>query len=311
MASEPNFTLNQLRYFSAVAEVGNIKAAASNLHIAQSAVSTAIANLEAQLSIQLFIRNHAKGVELTQAGEQFLLNTRQVLKHLRELGEFGRDLGSSLSGDLVIGCFEFIAPFVLPAPLAEFGTCYPNLRVRVHEDDIEGVQESLLRATVDIGLLYDVNLSPRLTKKVVANFPPYLILPPNHRLAKRKRIALAELEGDPFIQIGLPHSRDYSETLAQQSGIKFNIAFSTNSFEMVRSLVGHGHGYSILNQRRKPDITYDGCKLAICEIADQPPPIKLVLAYVSNTILSKRATAFIDFYTSYFRLGRGLTQAIE
>ncbi|MGE0239746.1 MAG: LysR family transcriptional regulator [Parvibaculaceae bacterium] len=300
MPSTPNFTLNQLRYFSAVAEAGSFKEAADKLHIAQSALSAAISNLEDQLSVQLFIRNHARGVVLTRSGDQLLVNTRQLLAQAQKLGEFGRELGGSLTGDLVIGCFEFIAPFILPALLSRFGTRYPNVAIRVQEHDLEGIERSLLHATSDIALLYDINLSPRLDKKFIASFPPYVLLPHRHRLAGKRKVSLSELASEPFIQIDLPNSRDYSENLAAYFGVKLNVAFRTHSFEMVRGLVGHGYGYSILNQRRWPDMTYDGQKLAICELAGNPPSIDLVLAHVSGTRLSTRAEAFDRFCTDFF-----------
>ena len=300
MSNTPNFTLSQLKYFSAVAEAGSFKEAADKLHIAQSALSAAISNLEDQFSIQLFIRKHARGVELTRSGEQLLVSARQLLSQALKLGEFGRDLGGSLTGDLVIGCFEFIAPFILPTLLSRFRTRYPNVTIRVQEHDLEGIEQSLLHATSDIALLYDINLSPRLERKTIASFPPYVLLPPRHKLASKGKISLSELADEPFIQIDLPNSRDYSENLAKHFGVKLNVAFRTHSFEMVRGLVGHGHGYSILNQRRKPDVTYDGQKLIIRELAGNPPSIDLVLARVSGTRLSTRAEAFDSFCTDYF-----------
>lgn len=300
MANSPSFTLNQLRYFSAVAEAGSFKDAADKLHIAQSALSAAIANLEDQFSVQLFIRNHARGVELTRSGEQLLVSSRQLLNHAMKLGEFGRDLGGSLTGDLVIGCFEFIAPFVLPALLSKFRARYPNVRTTIQEHDLEGIEQTLLHATSDIALLYDINLSPRLEKAIIASFPPYVILPSKHRLANKGKVFLSELAAEPFIQIDLPNSRDYSERLAKYFGVELNIALRTHSFEMVRGLVGHGHGFSILNQRRKPDLTYDGQKLVIKELAGQPPALDLVLARVSDTRLTARAEAFSRFCVDFF-----------
>lgn len=90
----PPFTFNQLRSFVVAAEEGSITLAAERLRIAQSAISIAIANLEEQLSIQLLVRDHAKGVRLTESGGSFLVRAREALTAIKELGEFGRELGS-------------------------------------------------------------------------------------------------------------------------------------------------------------------------------------------------------------------------
>ena len=300
MTNVPTFTLTQLRYFSAVAEANSFKKAADKLHVAQSALSAAISTLEDHFSIQLFIRHHAKGVELTRAGEQFLVSARQLLSQAKTVGDFGRDLGGSLTGDLVIGCFEFVAPFILPALISKFRKRYPNVTIEVHEHNLEGIEQSLLHATSDIALLYDINLSSHLERKVVASFPPYVLLPANHRLARKQRVSLAELADEPFIQIDLPSSRDYSENVANHFGVKLKVAFRTRSFEMVRGLVGHGHGYSILNQRRKPDVTYDGQKLIMRELTGHPPSLDLVIARVSETRISPRAEAFEKLCVDFF-----------
>lgn len=262
MPPGPEFTLTQLRYFIAVADASSISEAAKKLLIAQSAVSTSVANLEHQLSVQLFVRNHAKGVQLTHAGRRFLVRARELLDHSLEISEFGRDLGRSLIGDLSVGCFAFIAPFFLPAILAAFRDQQPRVRVTLTEDNLEEVQRSLLSGACEVAFLYDVNLSPRLEKELVKSYQPYVLLPAGHRLAREKRIALKDLEREPLIQIDLPHSRDYVERLAKHSGLELNVAFRTTSFEMVRSLVGHGQGYSILNQRLPQDRTCDGQPLA-------------------------------------------------
>ena len=300
MPSGHGFTLTQLRYFVAVAEAGSITQAAENLLIAQSAVSTAIANVERQLSIQLFIRNRAKGVKLTQAGETFLVHTRELLNHASELGEFGRDLGESLSGRLGIGCFAFIAPFFLPALLARFKALHPLVKLSLIEDHLDGVQRSLLSGMCDLAMLYDVKVSNRLQTEVVQSYPPYALLPEGHRLAGNERVTLKDLEKEPLIQIDLPNSRDYVGDLAKRAGVEFDIVFRTTSFEMVRSLVGHGHGYAILNQRTT-DRTYDGKRVVIRELADDLPPIRLVLAHVAGARQSRRALAFATVCREFFR----------
>jgi DNA-binding transcriptional LysR family regulator len=114
MEATPGFTLVQLRYFVASAEAGSMTAAAERLVIAQSAVSTAVSNLEKDLQLQLFIRRRARGLTLTPAGERFLHQARDLLNQAREMAEEARGTGLHLSGPVAVGCFVTMAPLYLP-----------------------------------------------------------------------------------------------------------------------------------------------------------------------------------------------------
>lgn len=300
MPAAPRFTFMQLRYFVAVAEAGSVAAAAERLHIAQSAVAAAIAHLEECLSVQLFIRHRAKGVQITHAGRRLLTSARGLLEHGLEVEEDTRGLVGASAGELRVACFAFIAPFFLPGVLEGFREAHPQIRIVVEEDTIEGVQASLLRAESDVGLLYDVNLSPRLSKQVIATYPPYVLLPADHRFSDRESVHLADLADEPFIQVDLPLSRDYSAVIAREAGVALNTVFRTKSFEMVRELVAHGFGYSILNQRWSSKHANSGKPVHVCEIRDRLPPIDLVVAHVEGIRTPKRAEIFSQFCREHF-----------
>ena len=86
MESHPlRYSLRQLRYFVVTAEVLSFTAAARRLHISQPSISTALADLEVSFGVQLFIRHHASGLSLTQAGRDLLGQARNLLKIAEEL----------------------------------------------------------------------------------------------------------------------------------------------------------------------------------------------------------------------------------
>ena len=99
------FTLKQLEYFVAAGEAGSITFAAEKVNISQPSVSAAIAHLEAEFGVQLFIRHHAQGLSLTPAGQRFLLEARSLLAHADDLQQSARGLADELSGELDVGCF--------------------------------------------------------------------------------------------------------------------------------------------------------------------------------------------------------------
>lgn len=295
MAGDDGFTLVQLRYFAAAAEAGSMTAAAQQLLVSQSAVSTAVSQLERSLQVQLLIRHHAKGLSLTTAGERFLQELKNFLTHADELTETAQGLGTGLSGELVVGCFLSLSPFLLPRLFAGVTERHPGLRIQAIEGETEELQQALLHGRCELALMYDMDLAESLETEQLTDAPPYVIVPPNHRLAKRKGIRIAELAQDPFILYDLPHSREYFMTLAEDTGVSLQPRYRSSTYETVRALVANGQGFSILNQRPTPDTTYDGGRVVTLPLLDLVPALPVVLAYLRGARLTRRAQAFATF----------------
>ena len=130
---DPSFTLVQLRYFAAAADLGSMTAASKVLMVSQSAVSTAVAQLEKGTRGATPDPTACPGLELTPAGRNFRQELRSFLNHSVELADSAARLGNSLIGDLTIGCFSTIAPFGLPTLLAAFEQQFPQVRMGVIE----------------------------------------------------------------------------------------------------------------------------------------------------------------------------------
>ena len=148
MSTRAEFTLVQLRYFVVAAELSSMTAASQSLCVAQSAISSAVANLERSLSLQLFIRHHARGLALTADGERFLREARNLLMQAAELASSAADIGGSPSGRIAIGCFTTLAPFHLPRLLSDLAAEYPMLDVDIIEGESEFLHAALARAAV-------------------------------------------------------------------------------------------------------------------------------------------------------------------
>ncbi|WP_020500563.1 LysR family transcriptional regulator [Sciscionella marina] len=301
MAGDVNFTLVQLRYFATAAEACSMTAAAQQLRVSQSAVSTAVSQLEHSLQVQLLIRHHAKGLSLTAAGSRFLQELKNFLAHADDLAETARGLGTRLSGELVIGCFLSLSPFLLPRLFAGLTEQHPDLRVQAIEGETEELQEALLNGQCELALMYEMDLAEPLTTEQITVAPPYVIVPPRHRFARRKGVRIAELAEDPFVLYDLPHSREYFMSLTASTGVSVQPRYRSSNYETVRSLVANGQGYSILNQRPVRDTTYDGGQVVTLPLLDPVSPLPVVLAYLRNTRLTRRAQAFAAFCRELLR----------
>ncbi|GAA5126642.1 LysR family transcriptional regulator [Haloechinothrix salitolerans] len=292
MPTEPGFTLVQLRYFAAAAELRSMTAAAKELVVSQSAISTAIAHLERDLGVQLLLRRHAQGLALTEAGARFLQELRGFLAHASDLVDVAHGLGEALIGDLTVGVFQTLAPFHMPRLLTDFASRYPAVRVSLLEGQTEEMEQALLSGACELALLYDLDLDEHIETEPLAEVPPYVIVPPEHPLAATDGVRLADLAGEPLVLLDLPHSKEYFQALVQRSRVEPRIQYRTRSYEMVRSLVAAGRGYAILNQRPASDVTYDGGRVAALPLRDDVPALPMVLARVKGVRLTARASAF-------------------
>ncbi len=126
------FKRGQLQYFVTVAEEGQMTRAARRLHLAQPALSQAIAQLEAELGLELLTR-HARGVTLTAAGEIFLAKARVALAADIDAAATAQSLARAATGTLEIG---FIGPpptITEPAVFSSFAEGHPDVGVSYRE----------------------------------------------------------------------------------------------------------------------------------------------------------------------------------
>ncbi|MEU6644690.1 LysR family transcriptional regulator [Saccharomonospora sp. NPDC046836] len=287
-------SLTQLRYFIRAAERESMTRAAEDLYVAQSAVSSAVAHLEKELGVQLFIRRHARGLILTPAGRELLLRARQVLNSLAEsLEEIAGD-AQAFWGTLHVVCFSPLAPFYLPSILSGLKEEHSGLDVHVSEAVAGEVGEFLESGRAEIALTYDLALGDGIQREVLAEIQPYVALPAGHRLAAATSLRLADLADEPMILVDLPYSRDYFIGVFTDRGLVPNIQYRSGSYETVRALVAQDHGYSLLHQRPATDTTYGGGRIVAVPIADVVEPLRVVVATLQSMKVSQRARAFAD-----------------
>jgi DNA-binding transcriptional LysR family regulator len=305
MRRRPDVTLTQLRYFVKAATYLSMTKAADELHIAQSAVSAAISQLEQQIGTQLFIRHRARGLALTAAGEDMLRDTRALLAHLDEVLDSASGHVDQVHGTVRLACFVTLTPFVLPRLLSDLGARHPDLEVEVIETSADAIRTVLRNGTAELALTYDLGLGAGVDAEYLGVAAPYVALPPEHRLAKRKSIRLTELADEPMVLLDLPDSRDYFESLLAKAGVTPNIRYRSASYEAVRGLVARGHGFSILNQVPAHRGTYDGGSVSTVAIRDDLPGLPIVLARLQSVRSTARARAVAAAARDIFAERRG------
>src|SRR5476651_2714257 len=185
-------TLRQIRHFIAVAETGSISAAAQTAFISQSTLTLAIQQLEQEIGVSLFNR-HAKGMTLTHQGHQFLRQAHLILATVDNAKRSLQQSTDQVAGQLTIGVTSLVAGYYLADLLTRFQRAYPNVEIRVMEDERPYIEHLLVSGEIDVGVLILSNLEDRhaLQTEVLTHSPHRLWLPAQHPLLEHDSISLA------------------------------------------------------------------------------------------------------------------------
>jgi DNA-binding transcriptional LysR family regulator len=232
--------LLSLRYFHEVARLGSIRRAADLLHVAPSAVSRQIAQLEADLDAVLFFRSKA-GVALTNAGETYWRQTRRVMLDLANARQSLDDMRGLRRGEVRIHVIEGLVSDWLPRLVSEFRKLYPGIRFLIRSTSTDQIIAALLEHEADIGLTF--NAPPRDEIQNIEEYvePVSCLVSPDHRFADETQLKISQLIDEPMAlaesSFGL---RQLIERAFQRYRSEFEPAITTNSLELTKAMAMTG-----------------------------------------------------------------------
>lgn len=285
------FTLRQLEYFVAVGEAGSIAFAAEKVNVSSPSISAAVSQMEREFGLQLFVRKHAHGLSLTQAGRQFMEQAKLVLREAGALNRLAGEILGNVQGPLAVGCLLTFAQLVVPSLRREFEARFPDVRVSQYERNQTELFEMLRRAEIDLALTYEMNIPSDLRFIPLAELPPYAMLPVDHPLAKHSSVSLEALQEHPMVLLDLPQSTEYFLSFFEGAGLRPRIGERTRDMAVMRSLVANGFGYGFANIRPLSNRAPDGRKLCFMPLSDGLRPLRLglVLADGAENVLTVEA----------------------
>ncbi|MBU9697207.1 LysR family transcriptional regulator [Rhodobacteraceae bacterium HSP-20] len=288
------FTLRQLEYLVAVAECGSVALAAERCHVSSPSISAAIAQLEQEFGLQLFIRRHAQGLSLTEGGRQFTDAARAVLAAGAGLNDRAAELTGQVRGPLAVGCLLTFAQVVLPHLRRSFAAAHPAVDFRQSEHDHAGLIEALRHATIDVALSYDLQIPSDLDFLPLLPLAPYALLPEDHPLAGRATVTAADLAAHDMVLLDLPYSADYFLSFFTAEGLRPRIAERTRDMGVMRAMVANGFGYSIANIRLGSDRAPDGRRLVFVPLETAQRPMRMGLILPAGAPRRRAVAAFAD-----------------
>jgi DNA-binding transcriptional LysR family regulator len=195
-----SFRRGHLRYFVAVVEEGQITRAAVRLHIAQPALSHAIAQLEDEVGVQLLER-HARGVTPTGAGAALYLKARTAVAANQDALDTARSLARAQSGAIEFGFLGAPPGLDSPAALAAFGDAHPEIQIRYHDLSFPTPPTSTWIADVDIAVCHAPPADPAVWEQPLRTEPRVVLAPRRHAVAERGELDVADVIDEIFISL--------------------------------------------------------------------------------------------------------------
>jgi DNA-binding transcriptional LysR family regulator len=245
---DDHIELRHLRYFLAVADAGSMTEGARRLSLAQSPLSQQIRQLEQRLGVTLFERGRGRAAQLTQAGQVLYGRAQQIMATLEEASEEVREVATGRSGRLRFGSVPSLAPH-LTEPLQAFGRQFPQASVTFREAGAERLVGDLLAGEVDM-VLVRLPIPPAdVEVRVLWEEEFFLALPPDHPLADRGTVRLAEVAHERFVAFDRRttwYLFQLIETACEKEGFRPRVVCEGPSFTTVGRLVGAGYGISVL-----------------------------------------------------------------
>lgn len=251
--------IHQLRYFVAVAEEGSFSRGAAREHVAQPSLSQQIQKLETELDQRLFDRL-PRSLVVTEAGKCLLEYARKILTEITDARRCLDDLKRDVAGRLTVGAIPTIAPYLLPGIIGNFQRRYPNVDLEIIEDTTEQLASRLEDGSLDLAIMSTCNRSPTLQPHSLGNEELFLLVPKQHRLAKKKKINWSDLKAEKFLLLHEVHclSAQVCQLLVNND-LRPDLALRGAQLATIAQMVATGMGVSLVPQMMVEHELPNGC----------------------------------------------------
>ncbi len=238
--------LEQLRSFREAAIQGSFSKAARSLFLTQSAISMQIGGLERELGVRLFERR-GRQTSLTDAGRVLLVYANQIVELVDESQRATGQMRDDRAYGISIGASRLIGHYVLPDIIRRLKKEYPSVQVTLDVTTPLQVASQVTAGTIDVGLVDRPIADVGIVQSVFYTDELVVIVPPDHRWARRDAVDPRELETEPFIARERDsYTRVLTEAALAPLGIVLQPSLEARSLEGIKSAVRSGLGISII-----------------------------------------------------------------
>lgn len=291
-------TMDQLIYFIACAETNSFTKTSKLYFVSQPAISTAIKNLEKELSCELFIRNNNE-LSLTEAGKYLYRISRPVVSLFKNINAQMNDY-LAMNTTIKIGIPPMLGGFIFAPIFDKFTSKYPNIYIKMTELASKANQKAVIDDEIDVALTVINNnvIDPKLNYIKIDETQLIFAVRENNPLAKRKSISINELGNMPLILLkedSLQYKIVYDYFI--KYSIKPNIRLLSDQIATIKELLKHSDiGAFLFNQ-----VIKDGEDIVGIPIKENIK-FDIVIARKKNKTVSSSTRKIIEFITKIYNM---------
>jgi LysR family hydrogen peroxide-inducible transcriptional activator len=245
-------TLRQLRYLQALAQHRHFGRAADACAVTQPALSMQIRELEKELEVDLVERRPGEAA-LTESGTEVARRAERVLAAARDLVDFARHRGRTLSGRLKLGIIPTLAPYVLPKVLPSLQARYPDLTVELRETQTKALIEELVAGKLDAIMLALPLPDAEIETMRLFDDAFLLAVPAGDPLPRSARVNPREIDQQRLILLEEGHClRDQALAYCATARTQMPLRLGATSLATVMQMVANGYGVTLV-----PEVAVD------------------------------------------------------
>jgi LysR family transcriptional regulator, transcriptional activator of the cysJI operon len=286
--------LETLKTFCDLVETRSLSRAAELNHITQSAVSQQLRALEQRFGHKLIDRAPRVSARATQAGQLLYDEVSPMLRRLQQLEERLRQRPDVVSGNVRVATVYSVGLHTLPPAMKKFIHAHPAVNLRLEYRRTNLVYEGCMRGEVDLGIVALPVRRPQLEIVALRRDELMVVAAPEHVLARRRGLHLADLQGQPFIAFDrdIPTRKLIDRTL-KQHGVSVRLAMELDNIETIKRSVEAGLGLSILPA---PAVVHElrARSLVARRVAEGPLLRPIGVIYHRRRELSPATQAFLN-----------------
>ncbi|MEB7772376.1 LysR family transcriptional regulator [Kurthia gibsonii] len=291
--------LRQLRYFVAVAEREHISEAAESLHVAQSAVSRQISNLETELGTELFERI-GRNVKLTPIGKIFLEHALIALEAIDFAAKQVEEYLDPEQGTIKIGFPTSLASFLLPTVISAFKKEHPNVSFHLRQGSYRYLINAVKNRELNLVFLGPVPKKDEIIDtKILFTEKISALLPATHPLATKREIQLADLRNEPFVLF--PDGFILNKVVVdacKSVGYTPIVSSEGEDMDALKGLVAAGMGVTLLPE----SAFYDSTPRRTVRLPLSEPSFtrNVGVVFPHNRELAPSEKIFLEFVSTFF-----------
>jgi DNA-binding transcriptional LysR family regulator len=270
--------LRHLRYFVAVADALHFARAAAHLQIAQPSLSHQIRQLETELQTTLLLRTKRR-VELTDAGRLFLEEARDILARADRAAMSARHAGGGVRSRLRVAIGYCMDQSVVINAVSRFSARQREVQVEVTTLSVPSQASALRDRRLDVGFMRPPVSDLALASEVLVREPFVAVLPRNHRLASRKRVALSSLVHEPFVLVPretVPVFHDAVLTACRVAGFMPRVSYEADHLPMLLGIVAAENAVALVPAAARK-VRQHG--IVLRSLSTLPSPLETVVAW--------------------------------